>query len=189
MAPPRHHLHHEVIRSAVALTAVLGLCVLSWGCNFRRNALPDEPIAFGGSGHGYESGIQYVTVHGGRSISTSSDPELSVAHIEISPDPSLEASLTDSSGGNTPDRFVFTGRESFKSRGTSFHVDLRVDGRQHAFSAGGRTFALADGNFFRIRIGPDRSIQASQLPVFDVLEGDHEKVKAVFRAHPPAEHR
>ncbi len=182
-------MHYEPSRRIVRLVALLGLGVSACGCTLHRNNLPNEPIVVGGTSGSGTSGTQFLTIHGSRPVSTRYDPILSVAHVHLAPDPSLEASLRSASGGNTPDRFIYTGQHTFTVGGSPFLVEMTVDGRQHTFSAGGTTFALADGNFFRIRIAPDRSIQASQLPVFDVLERDHEKVKAIFRAHPQARDR
>jgi len=56
-------------------------------------------------------------------------------------------------------------------------------------SAGGKTFELAKGNYFRFHILPGPSLLVDQLPVVDTIgdaasEDVPSQVKAVFDAHP-----
>ncbi len=146
-------------------------------------SLPNGPLVVNGStGKGATDGTELITLNGGLEVVKASDPILHIAHVMIIPAPSVRAELTDSTHGNTPDKFVWKGDFNFKLDGQPGTLSLRLDGRAHTVDAGGQSFDLAKGNFFRVRMMHGWQLAVEQFPVIDVMEDDPSKIEARFAA-------
>jgi len=168
----------------------IAICCIS-GCSHPPTGVsvvshfPDMPLVVGGErGSSDSGGARYETVNGVPEAVPADAPILRAAHIAIVPSSSVTARVSSSSAGNTPDKFFWQGDDEYVVDGKSMNIRMTIDGRVHTFSVGGKSFQLAQGNFFRITIVPGPSIQVIQIPIVDILENDPGKVKAVFSTHP-----
>ncbi len=121
---------------------------------------------------------------------TPNEPPRRAAHFEFVVDPSLEAHLAISGGSNVPDKFVWQASRKYRIDGKMHVLDYSINGREHTLSAGGKTFELAKGNYFRFHLFSGPSFHVDQLPVIDTIgdaasEDVQSQVAAVFDAHPP----
>jgi hypothetical protein len=144
------------------------------------------PLVVGGiSGGEYDSdGTSYFTIDGEPEFVSANAPIVRVAHVAIIPDPAVNLQATGSDQGNAADKFVFRGRYEYSINGKPFAIELKIDGRARTFTVGEKSFKLARGNYFRIRISPGPVVHADQLPVTDTVDSDPIRVKAVFTSHP-----
>jgi hypothetical protein len=146
--------------------------------------LPDVPLVGGGERSSSDfDGTLYETVDGNPEAVAAGDPILRAAHIAIVPGSSVKAQSSSSSAGNLPDKFEWQGDYGYVVNGKPLEIQITIDGRRRTFAAGGKSFHLAQGNYFRITILPGPAIQIVQIPIVDVLGDDPEKVKGVFAAH------
>jgi hypothetical protein len=145
-------------------------------------SLPNGPLVVNGSTGGKSSsdGTELFTLNGGLEVVQASDPILSIVHVKIIPAPSVKSESMDSTPGNTPDKFFWNGDFNIKLDGQAGTLSLNLDGRAHTFHAGGRSFDLAKGNFFRVTMMPGWQLVVEQFPVVDVLEYDPSKIEARF---------
>jgi hypothetical protein len=160
-----------------------------FGCGYGKpsvhtvggRSLPSGPLVVNSSrGKGSIDGMELFTLSGGLEIVQPADPILHIAHVMIVPDPAVKAESTDSSHGNTPDKFLWNGDFNFKLDGQRGTVSLRLDGRTHTFDAGAGSFNLAKGNFFRVRMMHGWQLVVEQFPVVDVTEDDPSQIEARF---------
>jgi hypothetical protein len=144
-------------------------------------SLPNGPLVVNGStGKGSSDGTELFTLNGGLEVVQPADPILHIAHVMIIPGQMVKAESVGATDGNTPDKFVWNGDFNFKLDGQPGTLSLRLDGRAHTFLAGGRSFDLAKGNFFRVRMMHGWQLVVEQLPVIDVMEDDPSKIEARF---------
>ena len=145
------------------------------------NDFPDQPLVVGGGTDNIvQANPEYVAQN---------EPPRRFAHFEFVVDPSLKAHEPSVSSGNVPDKFVWQARRKYRIEGKTHALDYSLDGRTHTLSAGGKTFELAKGNYFRFYILPGPSLLVDQLPVVDTIgdaasEDVQSRVGAVYDAHP-----
>lgn len=142
----------------------------------------------GGSGSISDRSIGQ-TVHAGQLLQTRDDRTVSLVHYMITPMPSLDTTFAGSGGepfdpNRVIDRYVQVQTWRFTTKGEPLSISVKVDGRQHRFEVGGKTFDLRKGNFIQIDVMADRSLAAKQLPVVDLryMTGWSERER-VFTEH------
>jgi hypothetical protein len=147
--------------------------------------LPAPPIVVGGSSEDSNSdGNICLTVSGEPPIVKAFDPIFQIANVIIVPEESLGVQTGESSNGNTSDKFIWNAEYEFTINGNPYTINLSIDGRTMMFQAGGKSFKLADGNYFRIKLLSGPSLSVQQLPVIDVEDDDTAKVKSIFKNYP-----
>ena len=165
----------HLLLTTIAAVLLVG-CVKSEKQGFAQQPL----VVSGGTGNIVQANPEKVA---------QDDPPLRAAHFAFIVDPSLKAHVMRESEGNVPDKFVWQAEKKYRIDGKTYALKYSIDGRKHALNAGGKTFELVDGNYFRFYILPGPTLFVDQLPVVDTLglaisEGVQLQVRAVFDAHP-----
>lgn len=111
------------------------------------------------------------------------------AHFEFIIAPQIDANEYSVSSGNVPNKFGWRGSRNYRIDGNIYELAYSIDGREHCFKAGGRTYDLAKGNYFRFYILPGPSFVVDQLPIVNAFgnpmsEEVQQEARAVFDSHP-----
>lgn len=158
----------------------------------QANTLPSMPLVHGGHAslgsigfNGAPSSILEVFTASALFVEQDA-PEYRLAHVQIVPDVALRAVLS-STVSNSPgsDPFISVNEYIFNTDEGEFILNVRIDGRQQTLEVDFQEFDLREGNFVRIQIKPDRTLNIEQIPVVHAHMKDQpsdysEEIKQVF---------
>ena len=154
----------------------------------RKNRAKTEPKPFNDTPLVIGGGTDTI-VQANPEIVRQNEPPRRAAHFEFIITPQINASEYSVSSGNVPNKFGWRGSRDYRIDGNMYELAYSLDGREHSFNAGGRTFDLAKGNYFRFYILPGPSFVVDQLPIVNTFgnamsEEVQLEARAVFDAHP-----
>ncbi len=141
----------------------------------------DTPLVIGG-------GTDTI-VQANPEIVRQNEPPRRAAHFEFIITQQVNAQQYSVSSGNVQNKFGWRGSRVYRIDGNMYELAYSLDGREHSFNAGVRTFDLAKGNYFRFYILPGPSFLVDQLPIVNTFgnamsEAVQLEARAVFSAHP-----
>lgn len=154
----------------------------------RKNRAKTEPKPFNDTPLVIGGGTDTI-VQANPEIVRQNEPPRRAAHFEFIITPQINANEYRVSSGNVPNKFSWRGSRDYSIDGNMYELAYSLDGREHCFNAGGRTFDLAKGNYFRFYILPGPSYVVDQLPIVNAFgnpmaEEVQQEARAVFDAHP-----
>jgi hypothetical protein len=137
--------------------------------------LPQLPLHLGGGGssgnfgyHGHPTRA-IETFHGSPSLVSSGDRQYALAHVMVATDAALGAEFKHGGGGPTdlanPDGSVTEKWYEFETAKGPVRVGYFVDGRNQEVRVNDAAFDLRAGNFVRINLRNDLSLEVVQKPI------------------------